>query len=134
MAELNWKLCYVSHPWAYFTSQALADQWGDDWNDAPYDCNAGEPYEWRAGSDQPEYQVMRVAFDGPLETPGDREINCRLSVRAINEGRAPWLSLSTFSDVIEGHKPVLMAGASLDEFFEFVEVHYGEVYVKRGSQ
>ena len=21
------------------------DYWGDDWNDAPYDCNAGEVYD-----------------------------------------------------------------------------------------
>ena len=23
----------------------LAQMWGDDWNDAPADCNAGEPYD-----------------------------------------------------------------------------------------
>ena len=37
-------LCYVAANVAYFTTQALADQWGDDWNDAPYEHNAGTPY------------------------------------------------------------------------------------------
>ena len=30
---------------AYFTRLDLLEQWGDDWNDAPYDCNAEGPYE-----------------------------------------------------------------------------------------
>ena len=42
------KLCYIDGAWAYFTTQALADVIGDDWNDAPYECNAGAPYEWGA--------------------------------------------------------------------------------------
>lgn len=37
-------LCYVDRPWAYFTTQSLSEQWGDDWNDAPYEYNAGPPY------------------------------------------------------------------------------------------
>ena len=37
-------LCYVKGPWAYFTTQPLKKQWGDDWDDAPYEHNAGEPY------------------------------------------------------------------------------------------
>lgn len=39
------KLCYVKGSFAYFTTQELSKQWGDDWNDAPYEHNAGEPYE-----------------------------------------------------------------------------------------
>ena len=37
-------LCYVDSPWAYFTTRPLEKQWGDDWNDAPYEHNAGTPY------------------------------------------------------------------------------------------
>ena len=34
-------LCYIDqHKRAYFTTQALSKQWGDDWNDAPYEQNA----------------------------------------------------------------------------------------------
>lgn len=37
-------LCYVDGQRAYFTTAKLADQWGDDWDDALYEHNAGEPY------------------------------------------------------------------------------------------
>ena len=49
--NLNWlessvsaKLCYVDQSWAFFTTKSLSDQWGDDWDDAPYEHNAGYPY------------------------------------------------------------------------------------------
>ena len=38
------RLCYIDSKCAYFTSQEIDKQWGDDWNDAPYEHNAGEPY------------------------------------------------------------------------------------------
>ncbi len=38
------RLCYVEGSWAYFTTQELKNQWGDDWNDTPYEHNAGDPY------------------------------------------------------------------------------------------
>lgn len=37
--------CYVEGNRAWFTTQSLDKQWGDDWNDAPYEHNAGRPYE-----------------------------------------------------------------------------------------
>jgi hypothetical protein len=40
----NAVLCYLDENWAYFTTQDLDKQWGDDWNDAPYEHNAGPPY------------------------------------------------------------------------------------------
>lgn len=39
-------LCYVKGDAAYFTTRRLGEQWGDDWSDAPYEHNSGEPYEW----------------------------------------------------------------------------------------
>ena len=42
--EEEYKLCYVEGQKAYFTSN-FEKQWGDDWNDRPYECNAGEPYD-----------------------------------------------------------------------------------------
>lgn len=40
----EYKLCYVEDNFAYFTND-FENQWGDDWNDRPYEHNAGEPYE-----------------------------------------------------------------------------------------
>ena len=45
--NLQAQLCLVKLPWAWFTTCQLDRQWGDDWNDAPYDCNAGYPYAWQ---------------------------------------------------------------------------------------
>lgn len=36
----DFKLCYVDDGFAYFTTKPLTEQWGDDWNDAPYEHNA----------------------------------------------------------------------------------------------
>ena len=38
-----YKLCYVDGNEAWFTSD-WKNQWGDDWNDRPYEHNAGSPY------------------------------------------------------------------------------------------
>ena len=40
------KLCYIDNNKAWFTDN-FEKQWGDDWNDKPYQDNAGKPYnEW----------------------------------------------------------------------------------------
>ena len=47
---LEYKLCYIDNvdDWntfkIYFTDN-FESQWGDDWNDRPANCNAGEPYD-----------------------------------------------------------------------------------------
>ena len=39
----HWELCYVWGNFAYFQPY-LTNATGDDWNDRPYEHNAGEPY------------------------------------------------------------------------------------------
>jgi hypothetical protein len=87
----NAVLCYVDLPWAFFTTAPLAEQWGDDWNDAPYEHNAGRPYEWREGDSKPRWDVYRVAFDADYSVPSDGYTNSPYSVQAINGGAAAWL-------------------------------------------
>ena len=82
----SYKLCYVSGCWVYFTTQALDKQWGDDWNDAPYEHNAGSPYEWRLGSTEPEYKILKLAYEGPFEEPCGYSSNRYYSVEMINRG------------------------------------------------
>ena len=50
------KLCYCSNNIMYFTSDMTA-QWGDDWDDCPYEHNAGKPYETQTA-------VKKMAFMG----------------------------------------------------------------------
>lgn len=95
------KLCYIEGRTAWFTTAPLVGegkQWGDDWNDAPYEHNAGPPYEWRSERGTPEYTLMWGMFTGPLLEPADYHggINSPWSIEMINEMRTPWLKTETY--------------------------------------
>lgn len=124
----EWHLCYVDGDWAYFSEAPPTDVYGDDWNDAPHDCNAGEPYR--------QFETFKVAFDGDLEIVGvnDRDRWGYLSVDDINDGKAPWLV-----QVLYGKRPLddnghLPLGVQIDggtpyaEFKDLVAETGGCVY------
>jgi hypothetical protein len=116
-------LCYVDDGWAYFTTQALDEQWGDDWDDAPYECNAETPYEdWRSEREgRPlKWTIVKVGFDGHLYEP-HRYGEPYRSVQWINKGRHSWLE--TFDGSLR-----VKAGATLQEFREVVTASGGTVY------
>lgn len=81
----------------FFTEIELERQWGDDWNDAPYHCNAEWPYDDAKGDDgkyvKHEILVANVAYDieHAPELPEDFAYNSPYSVEAINYGAAAWL-------------------------------------------
>lgn len=79
------KLCFVKDNFAYFTTKPLSEQWGDDWNDIPYECNAGIPYE----DDRSE--IIKVAYTGSLSTPSTVFRSSEFSVEEINSGNIAWL-------------------------------------------
>lgn len=109
-------LCYVNPPWAYFTYKTLKEQTGDDWNDAPYSCNAGEPY----GD-----TIVKVAYETPCyETPEDLAYNSPYSVDMINAGACAW-----FIDRYTG-KPPISAGTPLDAFRLLIKSSGGKVYME----
>lgn len=136
---MTYKLCYIKDNFAYFTTQELDKQTGDDWNDAPYEHNAGEPYppmlfnyvdgrkekdprEWNEDG-TPKWEIYKVAFDYcGAETPAEiAGSNSRYSVDMINKKLTPWLT--KFPD------KALYAGASVEEFMTFIEDCGGTVYV-----
>lgn len=137
-------LCYVDGTFAYFTTQELKAQWGDDWNDVPYEHNAGEPYHpcWhrRDGKEcacdickrdwnddgTPKWVVIKVAWEGPFETPCSNTINSRYSVEMINAGLAPWLRTEQWTKT-----PIAIpAGTPLDAFIDLVYEAGGKVYTE----
>ena len=86
----------------FFTNADLKDQWGDDWNDAPYDCNAGWPYDDTHTADgnggwikhEHTILVLNVSLSHELwmEMPEDFGGYCSVfSVDSINEGACAWL-------------------------------------------
>ena len=124
--QLNAKLCYVKGAWAYFTTQSLNTQWGDDWEDAPYEHNAGTPYEYHPEHDKNEksWEIVKVAFYADLDTPDANFSNSSYSVERINEGVVAWLASSSYSN----GNVIIMAGTTLRDFIEKVKTAGGEVY------
>lgn len=138
------KLCYVDLPWCYFTTKELSEQWGDDWNDAPYEHNAGTPYRpcWhreggkacdcesckRDWNDDgtPKFEIKKVSIDGCLEQPCDGHFNSPYSVEMINRGDVPWLKTPDY----EKKQISIMAGTSLEKFIELVKAADGEIYLE----
>lgn len=114
----NLVLCYVKEPWAYFTDQPLDKQWGDDWNDAPYEHNAGEPYCHDDG------RIIKVAYYAELVTPCDGLLNSIFSVQAINAGQIAWLRTNSWSS----KQIAIPAGTTLATFRKLVADAGGEVY------
>ena len=127
-------LCYVDKPWAYFTTQPLSDQWGDDWDDAPYEHNAGSPYEFQKPcidkSIKP-WEIIKVAFYADLETPCDNCTNSDWSVEQINAGAVAWLFSPSWAS---GKKIAIQAGTTLDEFARLVKSIGGKIYMEDKSE
>lgn len=114
--DKEFRLCYVDNNIMYFTDN-FESQWGDDWNDEPYEHNAGEPYGLdddkpiREGHGHMRYIAYYSEHEW-LKKPCDYGgYNSRYSVVDINKGAIAWL----FSDSAGG----LMAGATMDEAIEW---------------
>lgn len=139
----NFKLCYIENDTAYFTTQDLDKQWGDDWNDAPYEHNAERPYgpvihyDYADGSTKkserdwnedgtPKWELYTLKFDcDALETPAQRHYNSRYSVQDINNGAIAWLhGRGKDKNPISIH-----AGASIEEFKQKVRQAGGDIYI-----
>jgi len=99
----DYKLCLVLGGWAYFTTQDLDEQWGDDWNDSPYWCNAGEPYIGDG------WDILKVGFEANLVTP--EYGNEYVSVETMNRQCRPWLY-----DKYGGSGVMINAGTNLVQF------------------
>lgn len=145
-------LCYVDDQWAYFTTQRLEDQWGDDWNDAPYEHNAGRPYEpcWhRKGGKScdctacekgwnpdgtPKWVISKVAWNGQLDTPsgGIDRLNSPWSVQDINGGVIPWLRTNKYAGS-NVPRVIIPAGITLSTFRTLVEAVGGQVYTSEST-
>jgi hypothetical protein len=118
----HYRLCFVEDTaWAYFTNVEPREVWGDDWNDAPHDCNAGTPYT-REGQD-----IYMVAFTGDFEMGGTRaDVGAGyLSVEQINAQAGPWLKAFPFTPDKQFH---IWAGVTLDDFRRQVQRAGGQVF------
>lgn len=137
------RLCYVEYEGAvgvaWFTDRPVDGRqvYGDDWNDAPHNCNAGEPYH-KFGP------FLRLCFEGAnLELVGtcDRGGGVGrwgyLSVDQINAGEAPWLAQIRYGAPADGELiplgVVVPAGISPSDFTLLIREAGGRIYVELKS-
>lgn len=114
----DYKLCLVKYPYVYFTNLSLDKQWGDDWNDTPYEHNAGAPYKWHVvDGERIENDVFDVMVAGGFEAPESYVSNSEYSVEEINDYRKTWWLRTDRCNV---GVPIieLWAGATFAEFLE----------------
>lgn len=92
---------------AYFTPRTLDEQTGDDWDDTPYECNAGRPYDdfivsskeengIKVATEIEEYEIIVVPFSTRsfnTFVPKDYNdgYNSHFCVDDINAGAVAWI-------------------------------------------
>lgn len=81
----------------YLGNPNCTDYWGDDWNDSPYDCNAGIVYE-RFVIDTLD---LAIPFDSLVIEPCNGVVNCGYSKEDMKVRRVPCLLIVPAS-VTEG--------------------------------
>ena len=139
----DFKLCYVDGHKVYFTTKDVTEQWGDDWDDAPYEHNAGTPYEpgyyhYTTGSVKdardwnedgtPKFEVLGFMISSDLIEPKENHCNSPYSVQDINRGEIAWLRSPSW--VAEENRINIMAGTTFPEFLELISKSGGDVYGK----
>ena len=124
-----YKLCYVDGNEAWFTSD-WKNQWGDYWDDRPYEHNAGSPYSHYFDDNHVEHEIQlkKVYFDIPLgivKEPGYGLTNSPYSVQDINNRRCPWLIIE------QKGTHYIFAGISYTNFVRQIEELGGTIYVPK---
>lgn len=132
----NYKLCYVDSEeyigcpmTLYFTElEDVTKQWGDDWNDRPYEHNAGTPYEYDYEAPEqgvengrgiyPKIDIYKIMIEScyNIMTPRTNKLNSQYSVEDINKGIVPWLTILNKDDTTSYVK----AGTTLKETIELL--------------
>lgn len=130
--EEEYQLCYVKGQKAFFTSN-FKKQWGDDWNDRPYECNSDEPYDsWSELIEDNENVLKRKWKDHPIyietlyfETNDWNERKpCdvgRFNVEEINKGAVAWVITDKYC---------INAGITMKEFIKIIIENGGSVWKK----
>ncbi len=121
-------LCYVKDGKAFFTTKPLAGkerQWGDDWNDEPYEHNAEEPYKWHGQAGE-GWGVEFCYFVGAYEEPQDFNAGV-ISVERINKGAVPWIIVERWANK---SFPGVFAGTNFPEFVQFIHKTGGNVFTR----
>ena len=100
---------------------------GDDWNDRPYEHNAGEPYNNWYDEDGKEYPIeLKTLYfetnDWSEKQPCDVGLNSPYSVEDINNQAIAWLHTDKYN---------ILAGTPIKDFIDIIERYGGVIYLKK---
>lgn len=130
------KLCYIDGNKAWFTDN-FEKQWGDDWDDAPYEHNAEQPYDhWSELFEDNEDMFKRKFKHHPISLkalyfelpdywgylPCDNFCNSPYSVKDINNHAVAWIHTEDFN---------IPAGISMEVFIDVIKNHGGIIYLPK---
>ena len=109
----------------------LKSNGGDDWDDIPYECNAGDPYGYWSELIEDNENILKRKYkhheikhkvlyfetnDWSERTPNN------YSVKDINKGKVAWLSTDKFN---------IYAKITYEEFIKIIEENDGIIYIPR---
>ena len=114
------KLCYIENNVLYFTSD-IDNQWGDDWDDIPYEHNASPPYETST-------TVKKIAFIGDYSEPCSLFKNSPYSVADINNGIIHWAYTAKAGGLYGGDSMGKAIKWLKDNNFEWAVLHESTTY------
>lgn len=131
---LNSKLCFVS-PYdgrLVFTSSDVGEVWGDDWDDAPYEHNCGDPYNNKDCT----YKLYTLYLYIPVNpnkyadtieilTPMNGYLNSPYSVEDINKKKVPWIRINRGCEEVVS----IFAGETLSQVLKKLN-NYGIIAIK----
>ena len=113
--QLDKRLCLIKENLAYFVDD-IENVTGDDWNDKPYECNAGDPYE--------EFDPLVVYFDEGYisRRPGTSfDAGGYISLEEIKQSHGSFIVYYKDGDSIS-------YGDTLKKFVESLRKHEGNAY------
>ena len=128
----EYKLCYIDGNKAWFTDN-FEKQWGDDWNDKPYEYNAGLPYDHWSELIEDNEDIFKRKWKYHkikhktlyFETSEWETKPCDIgsfSVEDINRQAIAWLHTDNFS---------ILAGITYERFIEIIEKYGGQIYEQK---
>lgn len=144
----KFRLCYIDQDdeysedlMLYFTEKDPKEQWGDDWNNRPYEHNAGTPYTDDYSQPEqgvkdgrgiyPQIEIKKVYIEPgdwrtDFITPRTGCTNSPYSVEDINHGAIPWLVIKVEDKVQATFGPE----TTYEEFLEKARKLPIDLYIK----
>lgn len=119
----------------YFTTGDITKEWGDDWDDAPWEHNAGHPYENQKDALYFELCVENGDYTN-FYTCNYQHGNSPWSVEKINKGAVAWAHIEEWSPDSRSYSFTyyFKAGESLEKFLQVCNRSGIRVWVRQPDQ